>query len=109
VKRGEIWTAAAGSGYAGKPRPVLIVQNDHFDATNSVAICLLTTDDTDAPLLRLPVEPTPSNGLAQPSRIMVDKISTVPRHKLGDRLGRVADEDMVRLNQALLVFLGIAG
>ena len=28
MKRGEVWTAAAGSGYAGKPRPVVIIQDD---------------------------------------------------------------------------------
>jgi mRNA interferase MazF len=40
---------------------------------------------------------------------MVDKITTVRREKLGTRLGRLDDEDLVRLNQALLVFLGVAG
>jgi mRNA interferase MazF len=39
---------------------------------------------------------------------MVDQITTVPRARLGARIGRLADEDMVRLNRAVLVFLGIA-
>ena len=53
MKRGEVWTAAGGADYAGKPRPVVIVQDDRFDATNSVTICAFTSDPTDAPLLRL--------------------------------------------------------
>ena len=108
MRRGEIWTVAAGSGYAGKPRPVVIVRDDSFDATDSVTVCAFTTDATDAPLFRLPVEPTEHNGLRAGSRLMVDKISTVPKSKAGARIGRLADEDIVRLNQAMMVFLGLA-
>jgi mRNA interferase MazF len=109
VRRGEIWTAAAGSGYAGKPRPVVIVQDDRFDATASVTVCAFTTDPTEAPLIRLPVEPDEVNGLRDRSSLMVDKITTVPRSKLGQRLGRLGDDDMVRLGRAVIVFFGLAG
>ena len=53
MKRGEIWTVAGGKDYAGKPRPVLILQDDRFDMTDSVTVCAFTTDPTDAPLFRL--------------------------------------------------------
>lgn len=107
MRRGEIWTVSGG-GYAGKPRPAVIIQDDRFDATASVTICAFTSDPTDAPLFRLPIEPGESNGLRSPSRLMVDKITTVARDKLGERIGRLDDEDMVRLNRAILVFLGLA-
>ncbi len=109
MKRGEVWTAAGGADYAGKPRPVAIVQDDRFDATRSVTICAFTSDPTDAPLLRLAVEPTEANGLRTTSRLMVDKVTTIPKAKLGSRIGRLADADMVRLNRALMIFLGLAG
>lgn len=109
MKRGEIWTASAGSRYAGKPRPVVILQDDRFDATHSVTVCAFTTDPTEAPLIRLPVEPDADNGLRTPSSLMVDKITTVPRSRLGERIGRLADEDMVRLGRAVIVFFGLAG
>ncbi len=109
MRRGEIWAVAAGRGYAGKPRPAVILQDDRFDATASVTLCVFTTDPTDAPLLRLPVEPSDRNGLHEPSRLLIDKITTVRREKLGVRLGRLDDEDIVRLNQAVLVFLGVVG
>lgn len=109
MKRGEIWTAAAGSGYVGKPRPVAIIQDDRFDATESVAVCAFTTDPTDAPLFRLPIEPTDVNGLREPCSLMVDKVTTVPRAKLGGHIGRLNDEEMVRLGRAVLVFFGLAG
>lgn len=109
MRRGEIWTAAAGSGYVGKPRPVAIIQDDRFDATESVTVCAFTTDPTDAPLFRLAVEPTDVNGLREPCSLMVDKITTVPRTKLGEHIGRLNDEEMVRLSRAVLVFFGLAG
>jgi mRNA interferase MazF len=109
VKRGEIWSAAASSGYVGKPRPVVILQDDRFDATTSVTVCAMTTDPTDAPLIRLVIEPDHTNQLRERSRLIVDKITTVPRSKLGERMGRLGDDDMVRLGRATLVFLGLAG
>ena len=109
MKRGEIWTLADGKDYAGKPRPVVILQDDRFDATASVTICAFTTNPTDAPLFRLAVEPSETNGLRVSSRLMVDKITTVSRSKIGTHVGRLDDQDMLRLNRAVLVFLGIAG
>lgn len=108
MKRGEIWTVAGGKDYAGKPRPVVILQDDRFDETDSITVCAFTTDPTDAPLFRLLVQPNESNGLRAVCRLMVDKITTVPKSKIGARVGRLVDEDIVRLNRAVLVFLGIA-
>jgi mRNA interferase MazF len=87
---------------------VVILQDDRFDRTDSITICAFTTDTTDAPLFRLKIEPDESNGLRNACRMMVDKITTVPKSKIGSLVGRLADEDMVRLNRAILVFLGIA-
>ena len=109
MTRGEVWTAAGGKDYAEKPRPVVIVQDDRFDATDSITICTFTSDPTDAPLFRLVVEPNTANGLDKPSRLMVDKVTTVPKARLGKRIGRLSDSDMVRVNRALLIFLGLAG
>jgi mRNA interferase MazF len=109
MRRGEVWTAAGGKDDAGKPRPVVIVQDDRFAATASVTICAFTGDPTNAPLLRLPIEPSAANGLRAKSRLIVDKITIVPREKLGQRIGTLADDDMVRLNRAILEFQGLAG
>ncbi len=110
MKRGEIWTAAAGGAdHAGKPRPVVIVQDDRFDRTASITICAFTSDPTDAPLFRIAIEPSEINGLNTTSRLMVDKITTTQKHRLGARIGRLADDDMLRLNRAVMIFLGLAG
>jgi mRNA interferase MazF len=86
---------------------VVIVQDDSFDATASITDGAFTTDETDTPLIRLLIEPNGRNGLRLASRLMVDKITTVPKSKLGKRIGRLDDQDIVRLNQAILVFLGL--
>jgi mRNA interferase MazF len=108
VRRGDIYTAAARGAYTGKPRPVVIVQDDRFDATASVTVCPFTSNPVEAPLIRIDVEASAVTGLDQPSRIMVDKPTTMPRADLGRNLGSLADSDLVRLDRALVVFLGLA-
>ena len=109
MKRGEIWSVAGGPDYAGKPRPVVVVQDDRFAGMLSVTICPFTTNPTPAPLFRLSITPTENNALLASSNLMVDKLMTVPKTKVGARLGRLDDADLVRLNRAIVVFLGLAG
>ncbi len=87
MRRGEIWTVAGGKDYAGKPRPIVILQDDRFDVTDSITICAFTTDPTDAPLFRVPIKPNETNGLRVPCRLMVDKITTVPKAKVARASG----------------------
>lgn len=109
MRRSEVWTVSGGSGRAGKPRSVVIVQDDRFETTDSVTVCAFTSDPTEAPLIRLEVEPDAENGLATTSRLMVDKVTTIPRTKLGSRLGSLSEKDMIRFGRAVVVFLGLAG
>lgn len=109
MKRGEIWTASGGPDYAGRPRPVVIVQDDRFDATASITVVPFTTDPADAPLFRPVIEPGPINGLQAISRLMADKVTTIAKTKLGSRIGRLTLEEARRLDRALLVFLGLVG
>ena len=107
MKRGEVWTVS-GPGYAGKLRPAVIVQDDRFDATASVTVCVFTTDDTEAPLFRLLVPVSDRNGLRAASRLMVDKLTTVAKERIGERIGRLDEVDVVRLNRAMRGCLGLA-
>lgn len=109
AKRSEIWTVSGGPDYARRPRPAVIIQDDAFEGTASVTVCPFTTHLVDAPLIRLPVEPTKQNGLGAVSHLMVDKVTTVAKSKLQKRVGKLADEGVIRLNRAVLVFLGLAG
>ena len=107
MKRGEVWTAASGEAYAGKPRPVVILQDDRFDATDSITTCPFTSDPTSAGF-RVRVEPSAANGLRNRSFVMTDKISSLPRTRLRDRVGRLDTADMAHINRAVFVFLGLA-
>lgn len=109
MKRGEVWTVAGGSGYSGKPRPAVVVQDDRFSDIESVTVCPFTTNPMSPQLFRVPIEPVEATGLVHASWLMADKLATVPRAKLGRRIGRLDDETMLRLNRAITVFLGIAG
>lgn len=108
MRRGDLYVAAARGAYSGKPRPVVIVQDDRFDATASVTVCPLTTNPVEAPLTRIVIEPSQMNGLDEPGRLMVDRVTTMPRANLRDHLGRLPESDLLRLNRALIVFFGLA-
>lgn len=108
MRRGEVWTAATGSGYGGKPRPVVILQDDRFDTTESITVCPLTSDPTEAAYVRPVVAPDSHNGLRELSRLMADKIMTVPRAKMGYQVGELRATDVAALNRAVMLFLGLA-
>ena len=107
MRRGDLVTVAM-SGDFGKPRPALVIQSDHFDATATVTVLLISSTLVDAPLIRLAVEPTAENGLHKPSQVMVDKAMTVRRDRVGAALGRLEDDTMVAVNRSLALFLGFA-
>lgn len=106
MQRGEVWTQSGGPDYTGKPRPVVIMQSDQLIDTHSIITCGLTTQRNPALYSRPHIEPTSGNGLRERSEVMTDKISTVARTKLGEHLGTLTDEDMARIQQALILVLG---
>ena len=108
MKRGAIVTAAM-SGDFGKPRPVLIVQSNLFNETHpSVTVVPLSGTIVDAPVFRMTFDPTPENGLRKVSQIMIDKVTSVRRDRLGAVIGRLGEDQMVKVTRALAVWLGIA-
>lgn len=86
-----------------------MVQDDRLLDAFSVIICPFTTDPSEAPIMRLSVEPSPGNALRSISQLMIDKLTAVPKSKLGSVIGRLEDADTMRLNRAIVVFLGLAG
>lgn len=108
VNRGEIWTVAGGA-YAAKPRPAIIIQDDLFTATDSIVVIPLTTTAADAPITRVAVRADATTGIGQGSFAMIDKITTVRRSNLGERVGRVPSALLVDIERSIMVFLGLAG
>ena len=107
MKRGEIWTVSGGD-YAGKPRPAVIIQVDAFVHLDSVTICPFTTDDRGSEIVRIRVQPSTGNGLQSPSMLMADKITTLPKGRLGRKIGSLDADDLRRVEIAILAFLGLA-
>lgn len=112
MKRGEIWTVASGSGYSGKPRPAVVVQDETFEGIDSVTVCMFTTTPVDTEIagvadIRPGVIPSELNGLIEPCQIMVDKVTTLRIEKVGQRLGELSEPDVQALDDALMVFLGL--
>jgi mRNA interferase MazF len=108
MKRGEIWTVSGGPGFAGKPRPALIVQSDLTLGTPSVLTCGFTTQASEDVPLRPLFQPSAENGLARPSNLMSEKITAVPRTRVGARIGALSGDDLVRANNAVQLVLGFA-
>jgi mRNA interferase MazF len=106
VRRGDLVTIALQGAY-GKPRPALIIQSDLFAEHPSVTILPVTSDLRNTPLFRIAVDADEHNGLSKLSEIMVDKAQTIPREKVGNVFGRLAEEDMLAVSRALAVFLGV--
>jgi mRNA interferase MazF len=107
VNRGELWTVAGGV-YASKPRPALVIQDDRFDGTDSVTVLPLSTVVVDAPLLRVRIPATATPGIRSESFAMVDKVTTVRRSNVDQRIGRVSASTLVEVERAMLAFFGLA-
>lgn len=108
MRRHEIWTAAGGPGYAGKPRPVIILQNERIEQGASITTCGFTSQSIELPEVRPLIVASPENGLRHDSRAMADKIMTYPRSCIGLRVGRLSEADSAELDRAILFFLGLS-
>ena len=91
-----------------KPQPALVVQSDLFGAHPSVTVLPITSTHHDTPLLRVTVQADAANGLRAASQVMIDRLQSVPRDRLGPVFGHADDETMLAVNRALAVFVGLA-
>ena len=106
MKRGDLVTIALQGDY-GKPRPALVIQSDLFSEHPSVVILPVTSELRDTPLFRVTIAPNEVNGLSRPSDVMVDKVQTVARDKIGSVFGRLSQEELLSVNRMLAVFIGV--
>lgn len=108
MQRGDLVTVAATGDY-GEPRPAVIVQTDAFPESHaSVVVCQLTSELADAPDFRVTIDPKPENGLRVTSQVMADKPVIIRRERIGQKIGRLGNQDMARLSAALAFVLGLA-
>ena len=86
MKRGSV-VVIAMQGDFGKPRPAIVVQADVFnDSHSTLTIALITSELVNAPLFRIDIKPSSSNGLSKVCQIQMDKLMTIRREKIGEIL-----------------------
>lgn len=105
MKRGDLVTVSLSGDY-GKPRPALVIQSDLFDEHPSVTVLPITSHLRATPLFRVTIKSSKENGLQEISQVMVDKIHTISREKIGKTFGKLSDDQILTINRALAVFLG---
>jgi len=105
MQRGDLVTVSLRGDY-GKPRPALIIQSDLLTDLESVVLCPVTSDLRNA-AFRVTVEPNPANGLDALSQVIMDKLSTRPRARISEPLGRLDDARMKAIDRALLLVTGV--
>lgn len=105
--RGDFVTIAM-QGDLGKPRPALVIQADQFSEHTSATVLPVTSMIVVAPLIRVAVQPDAKNGLQKSSQVMVDKVMTIKRDKIGTTIGHIDAETLIEIERCLAVFLGIA-
>jgi mRNA interferase MazF len=107
LRRGDLTTVALPGDF-GKPRPALVIQSNLFADHLSVTILPLSSDLRETPIFRVRLFPDETNGLRAPSDVMIDKIHTVARDKLREKFGAIANEQLIEIERAVAVWLGIA-
>ena len=108
MKRGDI-VIATFRGDFGKPRPCVVLQADRFiDDFDSVLVCPLSSTIEPTHIVRIPMEPSPANGLREPSVITTDKTTTILKRRIGTAVGAVDATTMDRITFALALLAGMS-
>ncbi|MBE7022393.1 MAG: type II toxin-antitoxin system PemK/MazF family toxin [Ruminococcaceae bacterium] len=111
VKRGDIFYAdlspVVGSEQGGV-RPVLVVQNDVGNRFSPTVIISAITSQINKAKLPTHIEITADDyGLSKDSVILLEQIRTIDKRRLRERIGRLDEELMERVNEALTVSFGL--
>ena len=105
--RGSTVTAVFGGVLGRKARPAVIVQDDRFSGPITILAIPFTSGLETASVVRPIIEPDDANGLEEPSCPMTDKLFPVRREMIGQVIGRLAEQDMQRIDFAMQIILGM--
>ena len=106
--RGEIWVAAGREKFSNKPAPVLIVQRSiAIPVHQSIIVCRLTSEVQNLPFMRLRIEPDDNNGLKVASDIMADKVLTLRKADLSEKIGSINADQLSNLDELLFFWIGL--
>lgn len=108
MKRGDVVIATASGMFGGKPRPYVVVQSDEFVTPLLILVGCTDADGTSFSF-RPNLSPSPQNGLAKDSVVMVDIPVTTYRDKVRQVIGRLEPSDLSAVDAALIRILGLTG
>lgn len=106
MKRGDLVTISTAGPY-GKPRPALVIQANVFEAIPSVTVLPLTSEIYDEHLIRITLYSEKNRGLKVTSQAMIDKVTTIPKTKVGEVIGWIEKDTLQVINSALRRFLDL--
>ena len=111
VKRGDIFYAdlspVVGSEQGGM-RPVLIVPNDTGNKHSPTVIAAAITSQTSKARLPTHIElNAQSVGLTRDSVILLEQIRTIDKSRLRERMGKLDDNTMTKVDNAIAVSFGL--
>ena len=111
VHRGDIYYAdlspVVGSEQGGV-RPVLIVQNDEGNKFSPTVIAAAITSQRDKANLPTHIEvDTGSSGLMKDSVVLLEQVRTIDKHRLKEKMGKLDENSMNRVNEALSISFGL--
>ena len=111
IRRGDIYYAdlspVVGSEQGGV-RPVLIVQNDIGNKHSPTVIAAAITSQINKAKLPTHIELQASSyGLSKDSVILLEQVRTIDKRRLKERMGRLDEGVMSRVDEAIAVSLGI--
>ncbi len=113
VKRGDIYYAdlspVVGSEQGGI-RPVLIIQNDVGNKYSPTVIAAAITSRINKAKMPTHIELSASEfGLNKDSVILLEQIRTIDKKRLREKIGRLDEPLMTRVNYALSISFGLKG
>jgi len=111
IKRGDIFYADlaphVGSEQGGI-RPVLVIQNDIGNKYSPTVIVAAITSQIGKAKFPTHVEIRAGEfGLSRDSVILLEQIRTIDKVRLKNKVGKLSEEVMEKVNQAILISLGL--
>ena len=109
--RGDLYYADLGHGIGSEQkgtRPVVIIQNNVGNKHSPTVIIAAVTSKANVKA-KLPTHYylDAGNGLVQPSLVLLEQIRTIGKRRLQDKIGLVPGHLIAKLDQALVISLGL--
>jgi mRNA interferase MazF len=105
--KGTVVVSSSSKGLSGKPRPAIVVQDEKLDLFETVIVIPLTSLHGSDRSINPVISPDEKNGLEHRSMAMVQRVGPVKKTEIGQAIGMLSEADMMRINTAMILILGL--